>query len=321
MPGHVTNVWLVGVGGMGREYGRVLSSMGQSFEMIGRGEASAAVAKEKLGVPVHTGGLAAFLERGSAPASHAIVATGIEDLAAACSALMKAGVRSILVEKPAGVDRAEVDRLALEAAQTNTRLIVAYNRRFYASTRRAKELIAEDGGVKSFTFEFTEWGHEIAGLPLSDRIKHNWLLANSSHVIDLAFFLGGEPRHLDARVSGAMSWHPSGAVFVGSGESSSGALFSYHANWAAPGRWGVEVLTAKRRLIFRPMEKLQITPLASVAITEEPIDNARDLEFKPGLYDQTVAFLAGDSRALCTIAEHAAACRHYDTIGRGHHAR
>ena len=45
-----------------------------------------------------------------------------------------------------------------------------------------------------------------------------------------------------------------------------GAMFSYFADWEAPGRWGLEVLTRKRRLIFRPMEQLQVMPLGSVKI-------------------------------------------------------
>lgn len=315
MSDHVDTVWLVGAGGMGRDYARVLLAQRRSFQVIGRGDTSAAAFTEKLGHPVQTGGLDAFLAGQRAPASHAIVAVGVEDLAGACHALMRVGVRHILVEKPAGVDRAEIAELAAQARSTGTQIVVGYNRRFYASTRRAREMIAEDGGVTSFTFEFTEWSHEIEKLPLSTRIKHNWLLANSSHVIDLAFFLGGEPTRLDAHVAGSLAWHPSAAIFTGSGVSSRGALFSYHANWAAPGRWGVEVLTAKRRLIFRPMEKLHVMKIASVAITEEPIDDARDREFKPGLYGQVEAFLTDDTADLRDIHAHLAAYGHYAAIG------
>jgi predicted dehydrogenase len=314
MPDHVTPLWLVGAGGMARDYARVLAAQARSFEVIGRGAASAAKLTELAGVPVHTGGVEAFA--GSHPAAaHAIVAVGVEDLAGVTLALLGAGVKHVLVEKPAGVDRAEIAHIASEAARAGARIVVGYNRRFYASTRRAREISAEDGGVTSFTFEFTEWSHEIEKLPLSTRIKHNWLLANSSHVIDLAFFLGGEPAQLDARVAGSLSWHPTAAVFAGSGVSTTGALFSYHANWAAPGRWGVEVLTRQRRLIFRPMEKLQITKLASVAITEEPLDDARDRDFKPGLYRQVEAFLGGNATDLCDITAHLAACKHYESIG------
>ena len=315
MSDHVDPLWLVGAGGMAREYAKVLAAQNRAFEVIGRGEASAATFTDKTGRPAHAGGLEAYLARGTAPGTQAIVAIGVEDLAPACERLLAHGVKQILVEKPAGLDRGEIQQLAAHAKRTGAVIYVGYNRRFYASTRRAREMIAEDGGVTSFTFEFTEWSHEIETLPLSPRIKKHWLLANSSHVIDHAFFLGGDPVELEARVAGSLSWHPSAAVFTGSGRSKSGALFSYHANWAAPGRWGVEVLTRKRRLIFRPMEKLHITKLASVAITEEPLEDTYDRDFKPGLYRQVAAFLGGDTQDLCTIDDQVAACAHYEVIG------
>ena len=43
-------------------------------------------------------------------------------------------------------------------------------------------------------------------------------------------------------------------------------------------------MTRQRRFIFRPLEKLQVQKLASVAIEELPLDDRLDKEFKPGLY-------------------------------------
>jgi predicted dehydrogenase len=316
MPDHLNDVWLVGAGAMAREYAKVLDGMRLGYEVIGRGHANAAAFREKTGHPAHAGGVEAFAQAARGPARAAIVAVGIADLAPVSHALLAHGVRRILTEKPAGLDAAEVAALARAAEQANAQVHVGYNRRFHASTRRAREIIAEDGGVTSFTFEFTEWSHEIEALPTAPAIKRNWLLANSSHVIDLAFFLGGAPAVLHAHVAGGLGWHPSAAVFTGSGVAVGGALFSYHANWAAPGRWGVEVMTRRRRLILRPLEKLQIQKLASVAITEEPLDDAIDRAYKPGLYRQVEAFL-GDGSGLPTIAEQAAACAHHVTIGGG----
>ena len=74
-----------------------------------------------------------------------------------------------------------------------------------------------------------------------------WFLQNSSHVIDLAFFIGGHPTDLKSFVSAGASWHPSGTVFSGAGVTSSNALFSYNANWDSAGRWWVEFLTKENR--------------------------------------------------------------------------
>ena len=98
--------------------------------------------------------------------------------------------------------------------------------------------------------------------------------------IDLAFFLGGEPKELSCFTFDKLAWHKP-AVFTGAGITNTGALFSYQANWNAPGRWGIEILTSQHRLYLRPMEKLQIQNTGSVDISEVEIDDQLDKEFKP----------------------------------------
>ena len=46
---------------------------------------------------------------------------------------------------------------------------MAYNRRFYASTMKAREIIQSEGGVRNFHFEMTEWAHVIGKI---DSIGH-----------------------------------------------------------------------------------------------------------------------------------------------------
>ncbi|MDR1045034.1 MAG: hypothetical protein LBP33_07955, partial [Candidatus Adiutrix sp.] len=120
------------------------------------------------------------------------------------------------------------------------------------------EYIKADGGVKSFNFEFTEWEHRVITANLPAKTLANWLLCNSSHVIDLAFHLGGRPETWQAFAARDCRWCPGYSNYVGAGISESGAGFSYQANWMAPGRWGVEWLTDHRRLILRPLEQLHI---------------------------------------------------------------
>jgi hypothetical protein len=108
---------------------------------------------------------------------------------------------------------------------------------------------------------------------------------------------------VQAFTAGALSWHPSSAVFAGAGRTVSGALFSYQANWGAPGRWGVEILTSQRRLIFRPMETLQVMRKGSVAIETVPMDLSLDQAFKPGLHEQTLRFLTGNTDGMCSLED------------------
>ena len=60
-------------------------------------------------------------------------------------------------------------------------------------------------------------------------------------------------------------------------------------------------MTRKRRLIFRPMEKLQMMPLGSVKVESVELSDQLDLDFKPGLYRQTQSFLSGEVDRLCTL--------------------
>lgn len=288
---------------MAIEYAKVLSAQNVPFLVIGRSEANAAKIAEETGCEVRTGGLERFLSTRPTVPVKAIVAVGIEALSDTTVLLLKYGVKEILLEKPGIGFPSEIDLLVEETSKHNASVVLAYNRRFYASVLKAEEMIREDGGLSSFVFEFTEWSHVIRGLTKTRPELHNWFLGNSSHVIDTAFFLGGKPEKLSAFYSGSLDWHPASANFCGAGISSAGALFSYHANWQAPGRWVLEMLTSKRRLLFKPMETLQVQLLGSVALNPVPLGDQLDKDFKPGLYLQTQAFLAGDFSRFCSIYE------------------
>ena len=138
-------------------------------------------------------------------------------------------------------------------------------------------------------------------------------MANSSHVADLAFFLGGKPKTFHAYTAGAggLSWYKMGSIFSGAGVSENGALFSYQANWQSGGRWGVEIMTPKRRLILRPLEKLFIQERGSFEIKEEEIDYMIDKNFKAGFYKQVKAFLSGQTEDLLTVQKQAENMKYY----------
>lgn len=295
-------IWIIGAGTIAQEYAKVLTALKYEFQMIGRGEEKARQVEETLGYKVIRGGLDSFLESAPEVPEAAIVATNLGSLAPNTIALLNYGVKRILCEKPGFLYPEECEKVAALSKEKIAEVYLAYNRRFFSSVLKTQEIIAEDGGVTSFNFEFTEWGHVIAKYDKPQSELQNWFFANSSHVVDLAFFLGGEPIQMDCHTSGELSWHKPSA-FVGSGLSDKGALFSYHANWAAPGRWGVEVLTRQHRLYLRPMETLQIQNLGSVAISSVELNDHLDKEFKPGFFLQTKSFIKGESEKLCSIQQ------------------
>ncbi|GAB6081166.1 hypothetical protein JCM30471_00800 [Desulfuromonas carbonis] len=296
-------IWLVGCGQMAIDYIKVLDALKQPFKVIGRGEKAAALCEEKTGKAVIRGGLGSFLDANPLPCKCAIVAVNVDALAETTIQLINSGVKNILVEKPAGLNPYEIMAVRDAAISKDADIYVAYNRRFYAATLHAKRMIEEDGGLLSCNFEFTEWGHVIEGLTKDPGVKEKWFLSNSTHVVDLALYLAGKPQQLSCYTAGSLPWHPASSVFAGAGITDKGVLFSYQANWLAPGRWGVEVLTAHHRLIFRPMETLQVMHKGSVRIDPLEIDDSLDKTFKPGLYEQVSRFLAGRIEGFCTLAE------------------
>jgi predicted dehydrogenase len=300
---------LVGCGYMGTEYFKVLQGLGvPGVEVVTRGPSPRKEEFEKKfsqKVSVATGaGLVAWAQEKRI--QKAIVAVSETESPKVIQAMIDAGVKSILVEKPGALVRSELEKVLTASGQRGVSVSIAYNRRFHASTRAARKMIQEDGGVTSYSFEFTEWSDRIAKGNYPADVLRNWILANSSHVLDLAFYLGGAPKSLNALQSGALSWHPSGSRFAGSGVTQQGAVFSYLANWESGGRWGVEVMTQRRRYILRPLEGLQIQERNSAKV--EPLELAEatiDQQYKPGLFELTKAFLSSESETgLLPLKEH-----------------
>lgn len=293
-------VLLVGAGYMAAEYAKVLKAQNTPVIALCRKDISAQDFKNKTGIETLSGGVEALDSIDSIP-KYAIVAVSAEHLSKVTVELIDRGIKYILVEKPAGLNKQEIEEICVAARTNLATVYVAYNRRFYASVDKATEIIEEDGGLLSFNFEFTEWSDTIEKSDNIIETKEEWLLANSSHVIDLAFFFGGEPEVMTSYQTGGLSWHKRASIYSGAGVTKKGCLFSYQANWEAPGRWGVELLTRKHRLYLRPMEKLSIQNINSVVIEDAEIDDSLDRDYKPGLYNQVVAFLNNDDSRLLPI--------------------
>lgn len=304
-----SSLWLIGAGPMGQAYAAVLQAQGVPFRVIGRSRASAEAFHKATGLPVHEGGLESALASLPAP-DQAIVAVGVEQLAPTAQQLLAAGCRSLLLEKPGALTLAELQAVHTSAQAKEAQIWIAYNRRFYASVQKLRQLVAADGGITSAVFEFTEWSHRLRDLKKASGVKEHWLLANSTHVIDLAFAFIGMPAggQWQAWHGGNLDWHPSSARFHGAGVSERGIPFSYQADWEAPGRWGVELLTRRNRYLLRPMESLQAIPLSSVKAHPIDLEDDLDREFKPGLFRQCEAFIKSkpdpaQANQLCSLQE------------------
>lgn len=297
-------IWLIGAGAMAQDYIKVLQGLNKDFVIIGRSEDSAKKCQESTGCKVKVGGLDKYISNSNNICSHAIVSVGVEKLFETTKQLLEYGVANILVEKPGALYKWQFEELNNLIKEKSTNVIIAYNRRFYTSVLKAQEIIKQDDGVTSFNFEFTEWAHKIEPLIKGEGVKEKWFLGNSTHVVDMAFYLGGKPKEICSFASGSLSWHPSASNFSGAGVSEIGALFNYQANWESAGRWSVEILTKEHRLIFRPMEKLQIQKRGTIVQDfDDSIDYTLDEKYKPGLYLQTKNFLENNFVSMCSIKE------------------
>lgn len=301
---NMERVMIIGAGDMATEYAKVLTAMGTDYVIIGRGEESAARCEELSGHEVLRGGVEKYIAENESLPAKAIVTVYPLMLKDVTIQLINAGVKSILVEKPAGINKFEIKELCEVAEKANTEVYVAYNRRFYSSVEKAREMIKEDGGVTSFNFEFTEWSHKIEGLNKPKDELEGWFMANSTHVVDLAFFLGGEPAEISSYVHGNLSWYSKASAFSGAGITKNGAVFSYKANWESAGRWSVEVLTNKHKFIFEPLEQLKIQNRGEIQVSQVDLDDDLDNKFKAGLFKQVEAFLGENREKMIEIHEH-----------------
>ena len=226
------------------EYAKILNQLGHEFIAVGRSGKNADEFIEAGAKEVVSGGLNNYLAASPTTPQKVIVATNVSQLAEITIALLNYGVKDILVEKPGFCQPTELPTVVILTKEKGANVFLAYNRRFYSSVLAAEKIIAEDGGITSFNFEFTEWAHVIEKLDYPREVFENWFFVNSTHVVDLAFFLGGEPKELSCFTFDKLAWHKP-AVFTGAGITNTGALFSYQANWNAPGRWGIEILTSQ----------------------------------------------------------------------------
>ena len=68
-------IWIIGAGGIAREYAKVLKVLNKEFICVGRGEKSAIEFEEATGVTAFVGGLDLYLEGKPALPDAVIVAT------------------------------------------------------------------------------------------------------------------------------------------------------------------------------------------------------------------------------------------------------
>jgi len=292
-------VLVVGAGKIAQEYVKVLIALDTKPIVVTRGVNKAELINSLFeNITVITGGIESFLSNNSTLPDYAIVATPAPTLFNISRLLIESGVRNILIEKPGVFNYQHAMELSEMAKIHGSKVSIGFNRRAFQSVQRAKEIIENDGGIVSMHFDFSEAIYRQSEKDLARYDEESlsyWGIANSSHVIDLAFYLLGPIKHLKtARYGDDITWHKNGSIFMGFGESLNGVPFSYHSNWNCPGRWRIEVMTSHRKLIFSPLEQLSQQTLHSFHIEDVKIDTVIDNKYKPGYCLQVKRFIEGN---------------------------
>lgn len=284
------SILLIGAGEMGRRYATALRALGiRRVTVVSRSGVRAARLASEFGF-ASLGGAIEVVSSKLPSADLVIVALPIPALAPACRTLMRAGYRSILVEKPVALQSSVVAKLAREARKTNVRVQVGFNRLYYPSVARLRKHIAEDGGVVSCHYSATEFTHLISPEKYDDQSCQRWGIANSIHVVSLVHCLIGSPKQQYSQRAGGIEWHPSGAVFTGCGQTKAGVFYTYHSNWTSAGTWSIELMTHRRAYLLSPLEELAAREKGSRCWNRISVESAFP-DVRPGMAEEVAAML------------------------------
>jgi predicted dehydrogenase len=292
---------LVGTGAQAREYARVFAALGIKFQTIGNTEETGSkffewTALQGIGTTVRYHGVNNNLLNDD----YAVVAVSVNALYDTTKQLIVKGVKYILVEKPGTLYTIQMRALAYLAKAHGVDIRIAYNRRFLNSVISAKT-IADRDGLTKLSFCFGDDMDAVCKSSHPESVKRKWIVANSSHVIDAALFIGGSLEGLYVE-----SVNP----FRGSGYGA-GFPISYATDWERDKRWRIDFETKPgERYYLGPIEKLMRCEIhqESTVIAYEQGD------LKPGMEAMIKSFLS-DKHALPTAEEQLKALQLYDRIG------
>ncbi|MBI4596919.1 MAG: Gfo/Idh/MocA family oxidoreductase [Candidatus Omnitrophica bacterium] len=287
---------VIGYGTMGQQFVQALRALHlRRVRVCSRSPQSIEPLKPLEGLEAISGGFE-HLQCRPQPDELGIIATPTAFLAAAADRLAALGFRRLLIEKPIALRSDEIERLADRLERQGVDAACAYNRVSYPSFHEARARAAQDGGITSCTYTFTEmikpdWPQRFPAEEL-----RRWGIANSLHVMSMAHGLIGWPSTWNGQRAGSLPWHPTGAVFVGSGVSVRGIPFSYHADWGSTGRWSVELHTAVSSYRFCPLEQC-FRRTSALGVWEEVPVAAFAPEIKVGIVEEVAAMLDPGIRA------------------------
>lgn len=302
------NILLFGSGYMAEEYLKVLATLKCNIFLVGRNEEKAKALARKYNANGFGGGVVVLNKISIPDIDLAIVATSVESLSEVALVCLERGIENILLEKPGALNLNQLKEIKAKLNK-NTRLVIAYNRRFYNSVITLAKKMKEDRGALGCFFDFTDREKDILSRGHSLEVIKKWGWGNSSHVIDTAFYLVGQPLEIYSLREGYYKCHPDGNIFVGSGRTKH-CPFSYFSTWSGGGRWNIEVSTKKGRYKLSPLEELSFCRKNQFSWEDIEFPDDDDKKFKPGLYKMVKSTLINNEfKNLPDIDEQIRLCK------------
>jgi predicted dehydrogenase len=209
--------------------------------LVNRGRSNPEKLLREYGIGAHHTSLEAALSTGGFEA--AIVAVSCEATAEISHALATRGIRC-LIEKPLGMSSAEAKRIAELPSQAMH--AVAYNRRFYSSVLRAREIVRSLGTPYSIHMEASEDLWKVMASSGLEGLRSR-LITNTTHGLDLFTLFYGqavETKALFARkqLEGVPISFQTGTRFA------NGCNGTFLSHWQSPTRWMVSLYGDRYRI-------------------------------------------------------------------------
>lgn len=282
-------VLVIGKGTIGYEYRKILEDLGVNTAWEGRNYSKTISGNMKKKI------------------THVIIATPVLPMIDIVKNINKtfSNEIQILVEKPFSYS---LDAMRSVLAQNNN-IFVGLNRRMYSNIIELKTIL-ENETVKTLHFDFSE-PTKLFGINLSDPTNidyHNAFYYQSVHLIDLAFYLMGNPKFINSQISGEFTKN-GGGICSGYGISKLGTHFTFQADWNVPGYWNIFITTTNFRISVKSINEIQVSTFNSnsseMTISNHVYNlNYFDNKYKPGFYNQVLAFTKGNCENLCNLRQY-----------------
>jgi predicted dehydrogenase len=298
----IKRVVIVGSGFMSHEYLKVLETFNNlEILIVGNREINPELRSGVLKRYLYlTGGFNNNINKVKKFNPHLIIiAASVISLTEIIIDCIKNNFQLILLEKPGFSSPKDLEKIKNYLIKSNTKILLAFNRRFYESVIKLKNLIMTDK-ILSGKFSFSERIWHLNKISKNEKELAIWYYVNSLHVIDLFFHICGDPIMINSNSSLKHKWKNNKTIYVGSGVTNKEVYFSYHSNWNAPDNWSIELFTEKKAYLLNPLEELRVKKLGENNYNKIKLNSEN---FKPGLYNQVNSIINFDFSYFKTLDE------------------